>query len=101
MSVLYSDGEPAGNGGHPSSEVLHDWLLLTQRAQTLACDVINDPVKDRLAELREVNKVVDNVWRLFRQWRRDQISLDEMVTAVRRQRSRLIPDESARGGSHD
>jgi hypothetical protein len=94
MSTLYVFGEPAGKG-HPGFEFWHDWALLTQRAQALACDVINDPVKDRLDELREVNKVVDSVRRLYRQWRRDLISLDDMAVAVRRERLRLIPNEPA------
>jgi hypothetical protein len=91
---LYIDGEPAGNG-HPGFEFRHDWLLLIQRAQALACDVINNPVKNRLDELREVNKAVDSVRRLYRQWRRDLISLDEMAAAVRRERLRLIPNKPA------
>jgi hypothetical protein len=98
MSTVYHDGEPAVQR-HPTSEFFDGYTLLTQRSLALARDVING--KDQLAELQEVNKVVDKVWRLFRQWQRDQISLDEMVAAVRRERLRLIPNESARGGSHD
>ena len=50
--------------------------------------------KNRFAELQEVNKAINSAWRLFHQWRRDQVSLDEMVAAVHRQRLHLIPNES-------
>ena len=94
MPTIYDGDEPAGKQ-HPASEFFHDYALLTQRSLALVCDVINDPVRNRLAEFQEINKVVDGVRRLFRQWQRDQISLDEMVTAVRRERMRLIPNASA------
>jgi hypothetical protein len=100
MHNLIVHDEPADKG-RPYSEFLYDFLLLTQRAQALACDVINDPVKGRLAELQKLNRVIDSAWRRFRRYLRDQISLDELTATTRRERLRLIPNELAREGSHD
>jgi hypothetical protein len=93
MHILF-DGEPADKG-HPASEFLHDLGLLTQRSLVLAHNAINDPVKDRLAELREVNKATANMRRVLRQYLRDQISLDEMIaTADAICRERLLAEST-------
>jgi hypothetical protein len=89
MPTIYDDAGRAVQQHPAASEFFHDFELLTQRGRTLVRDVIND--MDRLAELQKVNKAINSSWRLFHQWRRDQISLDEMVAAVRRERLRLIP----------
>jgi hypothetical protein len=91
-NTLIDDGEPADKW-HPGSDFWSDWLLLTQRARALASELING--KDRFAELREVDKAVARVARLWRQWMRDQISFDEMVATARRERLRLVPNEPA------
>jgi hypothetical protein len=94
MHTLIVNGEPADKG-HPASEFLHDLGLLTQRSLVLAGDVINDPVKDRLAELQEVNKATANMRRLLRQYLRDQISLDEMIVAADAICRERLPAEAA------
>jgi|SRR6516165_715555 len=93
MDTLVTDVSRAVQQHPATLEFFHDWGLLTQRGRALVRDVING--KDRLAELQEVNKAVDSAWRLFQQWRRDQISFDEMTAAIRRQRLCLIPNEPA------